>query len=114
MAHTLLSTSPVASPSSRTAPSPRSVATPELRFGHATHSPPAGVRAFLHAGRRRSSSERATKKATITSKEPCRRRRTDTPGGSSPSTCSNPSGASIRPSCASGLIPSLRGSGVPE
>ena len=43
MAHTLLSTSPVASPKSRTTFSSRSVTSPLDRFGQATHSPPAVV-----------------------------------------------------------------------
>ncbi len=42
-AHTLLSTSPCASPTSRTMLSRRSVATPAVRFGHAIHSPPFAV-----------------------------------------------------------------------
>src|SRR5207302_534659 len=51
IAHTLTSTSPAARPRARTLFSSRSLTTPELFLGHATHNMPAGSSLLLHGGK---------------------------------------------------------------
>ena len=50
IAHTLLSTQPDGSSSSRSTSSVMSVGTPLVRFGHATHTVPLGVTAAVSVG----------------------------------------------------------------
>ena len=114
-AHTLLSTSPCASPSSRTMPSRRSVATHAVRFGHAIHKPPAGAIARANPSKRRSSSARRVAKNSTTSCAPRACVRSRTPSGNGFELASrSPSGARTSASRAPGLMPSFWGRGVPE
>jgi hypothetical protein len=115
IAHTFTSTAPAARPSSRTTSSVTSVATPDARFGHAIHSAPAGSSAAISFGSRCCSRRRSEKNATTRSSGPraCVRGR-PTPSGSSPSASSNSGGASRNAIRCHGLMPSLRGSEVPE
>ena len=53
MAATFTSTHPVGSSRSRKVCSVRSVATPDERFGHATHTTPVGPTAAVSLGQRR-------------------------------------------------------------
>ena len=116
IAQTLLSTRPASSPTRCTASNARSVATPDVFFGHATHSPPSVSSARANDGNRRASS------AAPGHEEHDRRRggraravRSSHPAGSGRATSSNPSGAdddrdpASPPGC-----PTSSGSGVPE
>ena len=114
-AHTLLSTRPCASPSSRTMPSRRSVATHAVRFGHAIHRPPAGAIARASVSKRRSSSARTRREeehdVLLRRALACaaaHRRATDRARARSPS------GARTSATRAPGLMPSFWGRGVPE
>ena len=104
----------VRGPSSRATSSVRSVAMPEARFGQAIQSPPPGNTVAARRSKRRSSSRARVKKATMTSRGATARRFMTTPSGSSPSRRSNPGGAPGKATVLPSLIPSLRGSGVPE
>ena len=110
MAHTLLSTRPSGSATSRTTPSCMVVSSPEARLGQATHRPPEGKIMRDSGPMRRSKSRRCVKKATTTSAEPRAWRFTVTPGGRPSMT---PRGAAIRASVEPSVIPSFLGSGVP-
>ena len=93
-----------------TASKPRSVATPDVFFGHATHSPPSGTRArATNAGNRRLSSARRVTKKTITSKRPRACARSCTPSGSDPSMPSKPAGGATIATRAPSWMPSFRG-----
>ena len=79
-----------------------------------SRGPPAGKTVLESAARRRSSSARRRKKATATSSEPAARLRTVTASGSAPSAAVKSGGAPGKATVEPSLIPSLRGSGVPE
>src|SRR6266508_3226412 len=112
-AHTLTSTTPSGSASSRIPSSVRSVGTPDDFFGHAIHSAPAVVVRSISVGSRSPSRARSGQKAKITSYDvPPGRRLTSTPPGT-PS-ISNPEGALSSATACSGLIPSFAASGFPE
>ena len=85
MAQTLLSTSPVASPNSRTTLSSRSVGTPLDFFGQATQSPPAVVSRRLAGPNRAASARRSGAKASTTSYGDRPARRCTSTSGSGPS-----------------------------
>ncbi len=113
IAATLLSTSPFASPTSRTGFSLRSVATPDVRLGHAIQSPPSGSSPRFIAGNRRASSALRVAKNTTTSRRPRACFRSTTPGGSS-SDEQKPLGAAMTAKRDPSAIPSFFTSGVPE
>jgi hypothetical protein len=112
MAQTLLSTSPVASPNSRTTLSSTSVGTPLDFFGHAIQRPPAVVSRRLAGPNRAASARRSGAKASTTSYGDRPARRCTSTSGSGPS--SNSGGAPTSRTRLPGTMPSLRGSGVPE
>ena len=101
----------LASASSRTTSSVRSVSTFDARFGQAIHSPAAGCMRSRSTGIRLASSARRRWKARITSATPVARVATCTPSGRS---SAKPSGAPSSSRRWPGLIPSLRGNGVAE
>ena len=114
MAAVLLSTSPASRPTCCTNPKSRSVARPAVFLGQATQIPPSAPIAPLAAGNLLASRAREVANSTTTSTGPRAARRSSTPPGSGSSSPAKPSGASSRATADPSLIPSLRGSGVPE
>jgi hypothetical protein len=114
IAHTLLSTHPLGSRSSRSAFSVMSVGTPLDRFGHATQTTPSGAAARVSAGHAATSLARAVKNATTTSSGARTRPSRSAPLGSGPSVAPNPSGADRTAKRVPSTIPSFFASGVPE
>src|SRR5215813_12134274 len=116
IAQTLLSTRPVGRATSRTTSSVMSVGTLAARFGQATHSPPAGAIRSRRLASRVSSSARQITKNTITSSGslPDRSRRGGPTPGSPLSLPATLGGPPRTATSSPGLMPSLRGNGVPE
>jgi hypothetical protein len=115
MAQTLLSTRPVGRATSRTTCSVMSVGTRAARFGQAIHSPQAGAMRSRSPGNWASNSSRQRTNVTITSSSPAAGspRSTSAPDSAArPS--ANPAGPPITATADPALMPSLRGSGVPE
>jgi len=107
IAHTLLSTSPAASPIPRITSSVRSVATPDAFFGHATQRPSAGASSFATDANRFVRSARDVVNRTTTSSGPFGFARISTPSGSAPSVSAKSAGAPGNAQIAPDLIPSF-------
>jgi len=115
IAQTLLSTRPVGRATSRITCSVMSVGTRAARFGQAIHSPQAGAMRSRSPGSWASKSSRQRTNVTITSScpaagSPCVTSAPDSAARPS----ANPAGPPITATACPGLMPSLRGSGVPE
>src|SRR5215813_8922987 len=115
MAQTLLSTRPVGRATSRTTSSVMSVGTRAARFGQAIHSPQAGAMRSRSPGSWASNSSRQRTNVTITSSVPAAGSPSARPAPDSAARPSaNPAGAPRTATAWPGMMPSLRGSGVPE
>lgn len=112
MAHTLLSTRPVGNATARMVSSTMSVGTPDDRFGHAIHNPPAAVSFGRQAAIRATRSARFVTNTTITSQPSASRVPSRTPVGNGPR--ANPVGPPRTTTRCPSLIPSFCGRGVPE
>jgi len=113
-AQTLMSTNPTPSPVSRTRFSLRSVTTPELFFGQAIQSIPAGARARAAAGMSSSKEARDLANRKMKSRFPLVTPRIRHFASECASSAFTSAGACIKATRNPSLIPSFLGSGVPE